>query len=191
MPKDTREPQEILAHVISSRVALTSAIFGLSEAQLTTPGPVGRWSVKDVMAHIGHWEEVCLEELQIHLRGERSGKDYRDAVALNDQWEAGLQALSLQESITLFEQAHYQLFALLAAVILYLLPLLRRRVFPARLAAAAILAMLPAVGLTLLQNKQGTGRRAECSPPRRQGATASARRSAGTRKAARGPARCG
>ena len=116
MPKDTREPQEILAHVISSRVALTSAIFGLSEAQLTTPGPLGRWSVKDVMAHIGHWEEVCLEELQIHLRGERSGKDYRDAVALNDQWEAGLQALSLQESITLFEQAHYQLFALLAAL---------------------------------------------------------------------------
>lgn len=116
MPKDTREPGEILIHVISSRVALTSTMFGLSEEQLTTPGPVGKWSVKDVMAHIGHWEEVCLEELRIHLRGERSGKDYRDAVALNDEWEAGLQALSLQESITLFETAHYQLFALLASL---------------------------------------------------------------------------
>ena len=116
MPKDTREPHEILAHIISARVALTSAIFGLSEEQLTIPGPVGKWSVKDAMAHIGHWEEVCLEELRIHLRGERSGKDYRDAVALNDEWEAGLQALSLQESITLFETAHYNLFALLAAL---------------------------------------------------------------------------
>ena len=116
MPKDTREPQEILAHIITSRVALTSAIFGLSVDELTAPGAVGYWSVKDVMAHIGHWEEVCLEELRIHLRGERSDKDYRDAVAFNDQWEAGLQALSLQESIQMFETAHYQLFALLATL---------------------------------------------------------------------------
>ena len=116
MPKDTREPQEILAHIITSRVALTSAIFGLSVDELTVPGAVGYWSVKDVMAHIGHWEEVCLEELRIHLRGERSDKDYRDAVALNEQWEAGLQALSLQESIQMFETAHYQLFGLLATL---------------------------------------------------------------------------
>ncbi|HEU0002341.1 MAG TPA: DinB family protein [Ktedonobacteraceae bacterium] len=116
MPKDTREPQEILTHIISSRVALTSAIFGLSEEQLIAPGAAGKWSVKDLMAHIGHWEQVGLEELQIHLRGERSGKNYRDAVALNDEWEAGLQALSLQESITMFEAPHYQLFGLLAAL---------------------------------------------------------------------------
>lgn len=116
MAKDTRAPREILAHIVSSRVALTSAIFGLSGAELTAPGAVGKWSVKDVMAHIGHWEEVCLEEFQVHLRGERSGKDYRDALALNDQWEAGLQALSLQQSIALFETSHYQLFGLLSAL---------------------------------------------------------------------------
>src|SRR6266566_568921 len=34
MPRDTREPQEILGHVTASRVALTSAIYGLSEAEL-------------------------------------------------------------------------------------------------------------------------------------------------------------
>jgi len=116
MAKDTRDPQEILAHIISARVALTAAIFGLSEDRLITPGAVGNWSVKDVMAHIGHWEEVCLEELRIHLRGERSDKDYRDVLALNDEWEAGLQALSLQESIDMFETAHYQLFGLLSAL---------------------------------------------------------------------------
>ena len=66
MAKDTRDPQEILAHMISARVALTSAIFGLSEDRLIAPGAVGNWSVKDVMAHVGHWEGVCLEELRIH-----------------------------------------------------------------------------------------------------------------------------
>jgi hypothetical protein len=116
MAKDTRDPQEILAHITSARVDLTSALFGLNEDRLIASDAVGKWSVKDLMAHIGHWEEVCLEELRIHLRGESSGKDYRDAVALNDEWEAGLQALSLQESISLFETAHYQLFGLLASL---------------------------------------------------------------------------
>src|SRR5438105_8423916 len=116
MPKDTRTPQEILAHITSSRVALTSAIYGLSEANLITQHPVGRWSVKDVMAHLGRWEEICLEELQKHLRGEHSTQDYRDALPYNDQWESELQALTLQESIEKFETAHYRLFGLLSAL---------------------------------------------------------------------------
>ena len=100
MPKDTREPQEILAHVISSRVALTSAIYGLSETDLAKAGAVGHWSVKDIMAHLGRWEEVCFDELQIHLRGDRSNADYRDALAYNEKWEPELQALSLWASGT-------------------------------------------------------------------------------------------
>src|SRR5579859_1999621 len=105
MPKDTREPQEILAHITASRVALTSAIFGLSKDELTREGAVGNWSVKDVMAHIGRWEEICFDELQKHLRGEQSTEDYRDALVYNDRWEAELQALSLQETIERFETA--------------------------------------------------------------------------------------
>ena len=116
MPKDTREPQEILAHVTASRVALTSAIYGLSEAELTMAGPVGRWSVKDVMAHLGRWEEICLAEVQKHLRGEQSIEDYRDPLPYNDRWEAELHMLSLQEAIGLFETAHYRLFGLLSSL---------------------------------------------------------------------------
>ena len=116
MPKDTRDPHEILAHVTQSRVALTSAIYGLSEAELTTPGPAGIWSVKDLMAHVARWEEVCLDELQKHLRGEPPTADYRDALPYNDQWQSELQALSLQESIEKFETAHYNLFGLLSSL---------------------------------------------------------------------------
>jgi hypothetical protein len=116
MPRDTRSPQEILDHVITSRVALTSVVYGLSEAQLTTSGVVGRWSVKDLLAHLGKWEEVCLTELQKHLRGEEPGGDYRDALAYNDQWEAELQALTLLESIAAFETSHARLLCFLAAL---------------------------------------------------------------------------
>jgi len=116
MPRDTREPQEILEHVISSRVALTSVIYGLSEAELTREGATGEWSVKDVMAHLGRWGEICFDELQKNLRGERSTEDYRDALTYNDRWEAELQALSLQEAIELFETAHYHVFGLLSSL---------------------------------------------------------------------------
>lgn len=116
MPKDTREPQEILAHVTASRVALTSSIYGLSEAGLTMEGAVGRWSVKDVMAHLGRWEVICFEELQKYLRGEQSTEDYRDPLPYNDKWEMELQALTLQQAIELFETAHYRLFGLLSSL---------------------------------------------------------------------------
>lgn len=116
MPRDTREPQEILAHVTAARVGLTSTIYGLSEAELTKEGAVGKWSVKDVMAHLGRWEEVCLTELQKHLRDEQSTADYRDALPYNDQWEPELRALSLLETINLFETAHYRLFGLLSSL---------------------------------------------------------------------------
>jgi len=116
MPKDTREPREILAQVTTARVALTCVIYGLSEADLTAKGAVGSWSVKDVMAHVGRWEEVCVDELQMHLRGERSTKDYRDALPYNDEWETELQGLSLQQSIEKFETAHYRVFGLLSAL---------------------------------------------------------------------------
>ncbi len=116
MPKDTREPQEILAHVTAARVALTSSIYGLSAAELATKDAVGDWSVKDVMAHVARWEEICFDELQKHLRGEQSTEDYRDALAYNDRWEEELQALSLQEAIERFEITHYCLFGLLSSL---------------------------------------------------------------------------
>ncbi len=114
MPKDTREPKEILAHIISSRVALTSVIYGLSEADLLKEGVVGKWSVKEVMAHLGHWEQVCYDVLQLHLRGEQPKEEYRDFLAYNDKWEPEHRALSLSEAIDRFETAHYLLFGLLS-----------------------------------------------------------------------------
>src|SRR2546426_7343287 len=99
MPKDTRDPKDILAHITRARVALTSAIYGLSEADLAQEGPVGRWSVKDVMAHIGRWEEICSTVLNAHLHGEEISENYRDFYAYNDKWESELHALTLQQSI--------------------------------------------------------------------------------------------
>ncbi len=116
MSKDIRDPREIIDHIITSRVALSSAVYGLSTIELMTRGVVGSWSIKDVMAHIGRWEEICFDQLQKHLRGELSKEDYRDAPAYNDLWEAELQSLTLPETIELFETSHYRLFGLLSSL---------------------------------------------------------------------------
>jgi hypothetical protein len=104
MPRDTREPQEILAYITASRVALTSAIYGLSEVELTTKGAVGRWSVKDVMAHLGRWEEICFDELQKHLRGEQSTEDYRDPLPYNDKWRRSCKRFHCQKLLNSLKQ---------------------------------------------------------------------------------------
>jgi len=116
MPRDTREPQEILAHIIRARVALTAAIYGLSTDELTRVGAVGKWSVKDVMAHVGRWETVCFDVLQDHLQGKQPAEDYSQAGAFNDKWEDELLALSLSEAIDLFETTHHRLYGFLSSL---------------------------------------------------------------------------
>ena len=44
---------------------------GLSEAQLMIPGVTGKWSVRDILAHVTTWEEEALKHLPLVLKGGR------------------------------------------------------------------------------------------------------------------------
>jgi hypothetical protein len=114
MARDTRAPHEILEHIIEARVALTSALYGLSEERLTDTSAFGTWSCKEIMGHLGRWEEVCYQVIQDHLKGIEPTENYNEEfLAFNDRWEPELRALSLSKVVTLFEAAHYRLFGLL------------------------------------------------------------------------------
>ena len=52
------------------RAKLLAALEGLSEGELTRSGAVGRWSVRDVLAHILAWEEEAVTRLDL-LAAER------------------------------------------------------------------------------------------------------------------------
>jgi uncharacterized damage-inducible protein DinB len=47
------------------RAKLLAALDGLSEEEMTRPGAVGRWSVRDVLAHILAWEEEAVTRLDL------------------------------------------------------------------------------------------------------------------------------
>lgn len=54
---------ELLRLIQASRTALEETLNGLSEAQVTAPGPEG-WSVKDHLAHLATWELGIAELLR-------------------------------------------------------------------------------------------------------------------------------
>jgi hypothetical protein len=59
MPRPTSK-QELLLAIEKKRSALEALLEPLSPEQMTAPGVVGDWSVKDVLAHPVEWEQMCL-----------------------------------------------------------------------------------------------------------------------------------
>ena len=55
--------QDILDELISARADLLDAIDGLTPEQLRQPFAVGKWSVKDVLAHLTAWESELVTAL--------------------------------------------------------------------------------------------------------------------------------
>src|SRR5262245_11754717 len=45
----------LLAHIRASYARFQARLAPLSDAQLTSPGAVGTWSIKDVLAHLTAW----------------------------------------------------------------------------------------------------------------------------------------
>ncbi|MBM4169306.1 MAG: ClbS/DfsB family four-helix bundle protein [Ignavibacteria bacterium] len=43
--------------------SLTEVLCSLSDGEKLEPNLVGKWSVKDLMAHLSSWESVCLDRI--------------------------------------------------------------------------------------------------------------------------------
>ena len=63
--------QQLLRKLDQAWVGLQESYAGLSDAQLTQPGVVGDWSVKDILAHVTWWEEEALTHLPHILEGQK------------------------------------------------------------------------------------------------------------------------
>ncbi len=59
----------ILNKVQAEYQALEDLLVSLDGWQLTTPGIVGEWSIKDVLAHLTVWQKRLLLILQAALQG--------------------------------------------------------------------------------------------------------------------------
>jgi hypothetical protein len=85
---------------------------GLDEAQMLEPGVTGRWSVRDIIAHVTTWEQESLAHLPTLMEGGRAPK-YSDRYggidafnALKTEEKAGL---PLREVFLEQEETHRRL----------------------------------------------------------------------------------
>ena len=98
---------------------LHDAIQGLPRHSLMEPGVVGRWSIRDVLAHISTWEEEAMKALLVILEGgplPRYSTLYGGIDAFNAQAQERKQDLNLEEVFAELEETHQRLLSLLDGV---------------------------------------------------------------------------
>lgn len=89
-------------------------LAGLSPAQRVTPGVIGEWSVKDILAHIAEHARRAYRWLEIRVRGQipEVFQPYAmpepDLARLNDQIYRQYRNHSLAEVRANFEQAYLE-----------------------------------------------------------------------------------
>lgn len=62
--------EELLDNIRRVRSEFDSALAGLSEAQMLQPVLPGGWTVKDVLAHIGWWEQRAADLYRTFAAGQ-------------------------------------------------------------------------------------------------------------------------
>jgi hypothetical protein len=85
---------------------------GLTDSQLVIPGVTGRWSVRDIIAHVTWWEEEALKHLPLVRAGGRPPRysvTYGGIDAFNALMTEKRRSLSLPEVIRLHAEVHQRL----------------------------------------------------------------------------------
>ena len=85
-----------------------SLIAPLSEAQLCSVPSEGEWSIKDIMAHVAAWEQICSRWLEEFLRGVTPQPSERVDSTSNERIYREHKDRSLAEVLELFRQSHQQ-----------------------------------------------------------------------------------
>ncbi|MBP7693159.1 MAG: DinB family protein [Anaerolineales bacterium] len=93
-------PTDLAAALTAARAAMETALAGLPDAHYLTPGAAGPWTVKDVLAHLTHWEVDLVTSLAKFRRGQSPGKTIYTTAEINAQnarWHTESQARSLSQ----------------------------------------------------------------------------------------------
>jgi len=110
MPKPTTKSQ-LLAEIQKERDAPEEFLSTLSPEQMTQPGMLGEWSVKDVLAHLFEWEQMVLNWHAAGLRGQgppipADGFNWGQLPQLNQRIYEKHRDRALQDILKQFKATH-------------------------------------------------------------------------------------
>jgi hypothetical protein len=104
---------ELLTNIRSGRAQFEAALASLGDDQLLAPNLHGGWSLKDLIAHIGFWEQHTAKKFSALLRGKNPPAETLTLDELNAQVYAQNRHKPLA-AVRLEEQAAYEQLWLLA-----------------------------------------------------------------------------
>jgi len=110
---------ELLGRIETRWQALLASYAGLADADMTAPGVVGAWSIKDIIGHVSVWEEEALTHLPVVLAGKRPPRystTHGGIDAFNARMTERNRALTLAEVIRQRDQTHRRLLEFVARV---------------------------------------------------------------------------
>jgi DinB superfamily len=98
--------------------ALKESYTRLSDAQLTEPGVMGEWSIKDILAHVTTWEEEALKYLPLIHTGGRPPRyiQFGGIDAFNAQMAEQKRDLALTDVLRQLDETHRRLLDYLHSV---------------------------------------------------------------------------
>ncbi len=110
---DPISKQEVLDLIHTERQALESVLKRMSKGQMTQPGLVNNWSVKDILAHIAAWEQRMIRWLEESFRGERPdrpapGMTWDDLDQLNEQIYIENKDKGLEQVLAEFDRSYQE-----------------------------------------------------------------------------------
>jgi hypothetical protein len=105
------DKQQLLKQLEKAWTAIKESYAGLSDSQLTEPGVMGNWSVKDILAHVTTWEEEALKHLPLIIEGGRPPRyvTFGGIDAFNAQMTEQKRSLSLADVRRQLDDTHRRL----------------------------------------------------------------------------------
>jgi hypothetical protein len=111
--------RKLLGKIDTAWIEFQAAYTGLRDEQLLVPGVTGKWSVRDLIAHVTWWEEEAIKHLPTILDGGRPPRysvTYGGIDAFNALMTERKAGLSLVEIRSQFEETHRRLVGYLLSV---------------------------------------------------------------------------
>jgi hypothetical protein len=118
MGRRAKTKQELLESIQASRAALNRKFSHLTPEQMTWPGSMGNWSVKDILAHLVDWEQRFIGWYQAGVQGDvpqtpAPGMTWRDLPRLNQQGYESHKVEPLEEVLIHYEASFQEIMAMI------------------------------------------------------------------------------
>lgn len=112
------DTQQVLEKLDRAWKDFEESYAGLSNEQLLTPNVTGKWSVRDIIAHVTWWEEEALKHMPVILEGGKPER-YSDKYGGIDDFNAIMTVkrshLTVEEVLQQHNEVHEHLLAYVRA----------------------------------------------------------------------------